>query len=602
MPYVPYDKLRPWKGGAIRPPRKRDLLPWVGMDTETCRGDIMLMCDSDGEFVAEPDIDSALEFMYRPDHRVAWYNIRYDIECVLKLLPHDVLEVLIADGRAVYQGPYCKWRLFWIPKKTFTLRPANLKASRHYDTYQFFDTSLEKALNHHLGGDKYLDGLDKEDVVLLGDDIEYWQAPGILQDAYNYCVNDAAATRDLMQLWQEWALSLSLDFTAPISPASLSATYAIEKGHPARPNPGPLTEAAYAAYIGGWFEVRGKGTFPKLWKADIVSAYPSVIKDLPNSDVMWQVAKSPNDYDSAHWGFVLCDVNVTRRDWSPILKRYGVQVRPIFGKAKNVWLTLWEYNAYRHDFDIAIKKGYVAEDTGERPFAWIEDIFNERRRRKDAGDPTQYVLKVLMNSLYGKWLQKVLAKYRETEVALNAYTDMEWKVGTIFNPILAAHTTAATRIKIWQDIVRETPSVEIMTDGVLTTEPPNVPTSKSLGGWEVEGPREGTIVGNGLYILDGERGKGRGIQDARLRGVDWTELLSTTTDGRTLRFDVTRPIHPAEALRQGQWGLTDIGRFVEFEKRLDLLKDDIRTFPGLHDIRQLLTDNFTGHPKEILHE
>src|SRR5438309_915034 len=62
----------------------------VGLDTETDDGNIFLLADSDGNKLEYPNVtfENIAQFLLR--HERSWlffYNLSYDAECILKLLP-----------------------------------------------------------------------------------------------------------------------------------------------------------------------------------------------------------------------------------------------------------------------------------------------------------------------------------------------------------------------------------------------------------------------------------------------------------------------------------------------------------------------------------
>src|SRR3989338_4725321 len=64
----------------------------IAVDTETENGDIFLIADSDGNYLDKITLDNILKYLLSMEGRwVFFYNLSYDAECILKLLPKGIL-------------------------------------------------------------------------------------------------------------------------------------------------------------------------------------------------------------------------------------------------------------------------------------------------------------------------------------------------------------------------------------------------------------------------------------------------------------------------------------------------------------------------------
>lgn len=637
-----WSQVEPWKEKRRhftdgRPRATR----WLGWDTETCLGDIMLLCNSDGDALWEPDAHALFKALYRPDVRSVWYNIRFDIECVLKNLPEKVLQKLYIDGETEWEG----YEVKWIPRKMLAIgrRDDQEKRSYHYDAAHFFESSLDRAAKLHLGEGKR--GLTKEKVIKLGSSRGAWKKahrPAVLA----YCRRDARLTARLMEHFERQAVALGLPFDHPISPASVAGRYALEvKDLDARPRHGPLAQAGFEAFRGGWFETRVRGTLD-TYEADINSAYPYGMSQLPDWRVPWRDVTREDDALLYDWGMVYADVRRVDPDlpWSPILVSNGDSLYAPRGVVGQVCMTLDEYRALKDSpgFDLRFTRGVLAEDDGTRPLSWVADLYAERKvlkrtcgacgsvRDQDVSaanpcncggkspDPRQGVVKIMMNSLYGKMLQKMpvistMEPRTDGKVSLSDIVTPDGvftrktmlRVGPMYNPVWAAHVTAWTRLKIWAAMQMHD-VVAVATDGVLTRDPPTrLPRSDALGDWGVAPLAKTVIVGNGLYERLGEKTRMRGIQKpleaapVRRRlgfaSVDWFTVLSKKPRATKIPFETTRPYHPPEVMKSLSLGLKDVGRFDTTIKNVDLNEAGKRRFPPLTAGR-LLKGVYDGIP------
>lgn len=135
----------------------------------------------------------------------------------------------------------------------------------------------------------------------------------------------------------------------------------------------------------------------------------------------------------------------------------------------------------------------------------IEDLYRRRQEFKRAGNPSQYAIKIALNSLYGKQAQRV-----------------GWKTETMSPPdshtlCIAGFVTSFCRAMIYR-VVAQIPVgslIAIETDGIYTSTDPatlNLPTGEGewLGQWEIEHYDEIMYVQSGVYA-------------AKLEG-DWVKL------------------------------------------------------------------------------
>jgi hypothetical protein len=101
----------------------------VAVDTEANDGDIFLIADSNGKYVEHPNIsfDDVAKFLLRFDegYWVFFWNLQYDAECILTLLPGGVLKKhYIRTGELKFQ--YNGYRIHYIEKKQLSIRKGSI--------------------------------------------------------------------------------------------------------------------------------------------------------------------------------------------------------------------------------------------------------------------------------------------------------------------------------------------------------------------------------------------------------------------------------------------------------------------------------------------
>lgn len=639
MGHIPFQQLV-WRESRpvrfLRGYRK----PWVGWDTETCQGDVGLICASpepieqdhwekigrkhheayENQYYTDwiPNRDlviyqprevvnahEILEAMFHPGFHGCWWNIKYDIECIIKQLPENTVRTLLLGQDA----PLSPYLLSYIPGKKFTIRRGN-ETCHHFDFSHFYHTTLDYAAKNYLDDSKKNSEID---VSLIGQSWDHWTDK---EKLIEYCIHDAYLTRKLGTLWIEWAKDFGIDASYPISPANVAGKHALKQGWPnySQKLHKHVGKAAYAAYYAGRFEARIKGWHDQLYLSDIKSAYPSVMINLPDSSLPWERTSIERKAAQHNWGFVEADLSVSKEaEWSPIMERTsdGLVYSPV-GYIGKKWITLDEYKVCKKDPNTKIDfvKAWLGPDDGSRPMAWVEDIYKERAKLKANDDPRELVLKIIMNSVYGKTIQKTelqqAVHLEEFDGNLSKNYDVimiegkpykikkdEYSIGPLFNPMYASTITARCRCQLWE-IMQQYDTAIVMTDGLLTTEPLDSSIyGNKLGDWEKAGEGEGIIIGNGMYQLVDKEPKTRGFGVAQ-RFWNWIDALKEiAADATELLVDYRRPLHPGEVMRSNTYDLTDIGAFKDMPRRINLNADRKRDFPKV-TAGEMLKDNFIG--------
>ncbi len=128
-------------------------------------------------------------------------------------------------------------------------------------------------------------------------------------------------------------------------------------------------------------------------------------------------------------------------------------------------------------------------EEGERPFAWIGDLFDYRTGLPKTHAGGQ-VIKLAINSIYGKFAESVGDPGRPP---------------AFVSPWFAAAITAGTQRRVVEAALTNPDAVVMFaTDGVYSTAPLDlvIPEKKTLGGWEhTVASAGGVFVQSGVYLL-----------------------------------------------------------------------------------------------------
>jgi hypothetical protein len=276
---------------------------------------------------------------------------------------------------------------------------------------------------------------------------------------------------------------------------------------------GPYNEEiALQAYYGGRFDTAFFGWFENLHGYDIRSAYPDQIRNLPClKHAIWVACKDPFKYPHGMYR-VKWDVGIDCL-YPPF---------PYRDSTGCIWYLYAGQGWYHADevraaIEVFGKQVKVLEGTAldqhctHQPFYFIEELYNWRLKIAKENYAKGQVVKLGLNSMYGKLVQSVGSKK-----SLPPFQNFFWG-GAI---------TAGTRAKILRVIARNmTDIISIATDGLISLAQLQVVIGKQLGEWEYSELAQHVQLSNGVYhSIDRE-----GIVKERARGIghgeiDWQEI------------------------------------------------------------------------------
>lgn len=281
-----------------------------------------------------------------------------------------------------------------------------------------------------------------------------------------------------------------------------------------------ISKAAYEAYFGGRIECLKYGkssldtieydhntgeTFPVstvVYSYDINSAYPYAMTQLPNlSRGHWKYKSGercyrkdipfalyhirfnfPEDEDETLYPFpwrtnkgqILFPQNGTGWYWSPEVK------------------SALEFSGNPECVEFIEAWYFVEDDSTDRPFRYINDLYLKRLKFKKENNPAEYPLKLCYNSGYGKFAQSEGAGYVKGQKP--TYHQIEY----------AGYITALTRATLYQTVKQNHADREVIalaTDGIYSLAPLIVNEGDALGQWKARQYDGIEIVQSGVYRL-----------------------------------------------------------------------------------------------------
>lgn len=579
---------RPSRARAERP---REPIAFVALDGEGVTDadgahHYVLMGCSDGAAVEEYEpgglttracFDFVLDAQARhPRARLVGFGFGYDCNMMFRDVSRERLERIAAGevttlklGSALYRVRYIAGKSLYLARGRWEAQGdrqrvwRGLASARIWDVLGFFQISFVSALRAWGVGDPAL----VDEIAAMKD------ARGTFTRRQRkavrvYCLREC---RLLVGLMDRLASTLA---AAEIFPTRWDGAGAVASAllgshgvrpHLAKPDREKIDHAVMSAYFGGRVErfVAGRVPDPVI-QYDINSAYPAQIAALPSmAGGEWERARS---YDpSAPYAVWRVRWNVRRPKRITRPGRWALAPFPFRDDRHILWPTCGEgfYHAAEvraafmlHGAAIDVLDGYVFRPASDdRPFGWVPEMYEARRAYKEAGDPRHIVLKLGLNSLYGKLAQGVGA--RDQAPPYQCY-------------FLAGMITAGCRATMLSAAALADPAalVAIATDGLYVRGDLPLDCSPALGAWDRQEIEAGLLVVQAGVMISPSRSyvKTRG---SAARAVAYDRLLAAWRAdgfGASVTADETRFIGCSYALHVGD--LDRWRRWIAMERRI----------------------------------
>lgn len=454
------------------------------------------------------------------------FAFSYDVNMILKGMPFKKW-ILLNKNHSVF---WSKYRIEFLPGKWFRLslrgenydrehNPMDKETVTIFDVWGFFQASLKAALDKNLKGHPIMDklaliseGKGRRDTFTYKDiDFieEYWAA-------------ENEATWHLVNNLRENLYRAGYLITSWHGPGAI-ANYVLKHQHIEKhmsDDPPELIDACRYGYAGGRFEMYNIGRHVDAYSMDIRSAYPSAIRHIPSwANGHWRHINNPSirDIVKLRPQYALFHIRLNAfgefRQPSPFFHRDD-KGNITFPWTVDGWywspeiMVALKYGPRKYLQNLEILEVYIFQDDGQRPFAFVEEMYVERNRLKQIGDGAEKAHKLAMNSLYGKTAQR--AGY-ERNGKPPKWHDLK----------TAGYITSHARATLYR-VMAQMPVDELVaveTDGLYTRSNPEklgIVDSPELGGWEVTKLDEIVYLQSGVYAKKIAGGK----WETKYRGLD----------------------------------------------------------------------------------
>jgi len=465
----------------LRRTRHTESIKVIGIDTEAYRsGKCFMVATSMGDVFSIKDFPACLfTRKYRGKQFVA-YNLKYDTGAFVQALSPTALKTLMSKNTVVYGGYGYKA----IANKCFIISRGK-NCVTFYDMYNFYSMKLDDAASAYLGEHKV-----EEDVTRY--------TPQYVRSHHlaiaRYCIQDAVLVARLADVIIKHFEALGvypqrLYSVAYVSYQYFRSTCPYVTVLKYWENHRQVLDFAMRSYQGGKFEVTEKGR-GYYYEYDMVSCYPSEIANL--IDIRWaRVVHSPKYRKGAAYGFCLCHVKVPYGVFSPtVVLRVGLNTYPIGEYERVITKAEYEYLISAGCDVSIIDAWWLYVDKKEYPYRKeINRLAELKQMYQDTGQSMHYhAAKLLMNTLYGKFLQLI----KDGDY---------YHASACWNPIYGSVVTAAARIKVTAAQQAHESVIAVHTDSIISKEPLPYPANSPLGGFAYEREGEGIILGSGVYQI-----------------------------------------------------------------------------------------------------
>jgi hypothetical protein len=440
------------------------------------------------------------------EYVVVGWNLAYEWTQLFAGLPDDVImedqfEVQVALSDFDNSRRLGTFRLEVMNDRRYAMRVYHLEAKTRItvlDGMAYFKTSLAKA-GKALGlGEKVDLDTDRKRRFTRADidDPEFRR----------YALTDAWLTRRIgeyiVEMHEQYDVPTCL--TAPHFSATVFKRHFLTAPIPL-PDP-ELEQAGLSAYHGGknGFYLPGPARVESVWAYDITSAYPEAMRQLPDpSRARWRHEPRYRPGLHALW---CVDMDYAGCLHPGALTHDDRKLTP--GRYEGLWVTSYELDAIieRGEATLARCRGYAMRGPAGGPLVAFVDRFFEQKATSTG--PLREQAKLFLNSLYGKFFQKVelgtvgMVVFATGEVLTHdPRVPFDYRAGGLYHPPIAALITGYVRGKIHR-LEHKYGAIMTSTDGFFAVRDPDpADLGAHLGGLTAERGAL-SIWRERLYVFD----------------------------------------------------------------------------------------------------
>lgn len=576
---------------------------WRGLDTETQDGRAILLC-TDSECLKVRTFGDVARFLLARPGSYAAFNMDYDARAIIKLLPRALWKRLhILNHAKVKVRGVGEINLTYYKRKEFALAQGKNRTAV-YDVWQYYQSgSLEATATKVLGFAEGKRKLPKSWLPKMG-----WALKAHPHKVGEYCRRDSELAVRLMDRVRTQFETLGLNFSRPLSPASMASRYfgprirfKLERW---------VNNIFRECYNGGRIECFKRGAFTgTLYGYDINSAYPWALSRLPNPTGGQFLHVGPRANRGVTYGAyrVKIDIPPDSMPFGPVPweSKRGL-IYPTGRFTRWIDRITLDYLRGFDSIDVGILDAHELIGHSKEPlFPDLETLYRERKLRPDIS----LAIKIVLNGLYGKMAQAVPI-YGTTrtlggnelfyEGTFRAKRD-RYASYTHFG--IASAVTSMVRNRLHATMLLKPESIIMAaTDGLLTSVKLPIPEGKNLGDWAIKYVSDTAyIVGSGVYACHHSANlcPCEPCTNNRPRGELCRDVPGKTPwDEKVRGLRGARPLRELLTSKKAKWpiSVTVVDSLAdgirEREARMNVIRKAKRTFDVNFDNRRVWPGNF----------
>ncbi|MBU1173074.1 MAG: hypothetical protein KKD44_26220 [Proteobacteria bacterium] len=389
---------------------------------------------------------------------------------------------------------------------------------------------------------------------------------------YEYCIKKAKEAKELGEKVYQALTELDLHPKSLISPIAVYQKEILSKVDLPTVDdyPDEIGEWAYECCKGSWVECFKRGHWKETWDYDINSAYPSVLRRLPD---LRRGTWSKRQDTTAILGFNRTNVDMTA-DLHPILFRNKDDENFTPVGMREECLTWNECNFIDQrklgKVESLESWGWTPTKSVVYPLASIIDSLYQEREKAVGNSIKRDVIKRILSGIYGKLLE--------------IYLHDDDPMGPLFNPVWAAYVEADSRLEVANfcyknDIV----PIHIAVDGILSDKP--LPVAKNgIGSWQLSSIGPALVFGSGAVAQKNHKG----IGDFALDYDEMISFMKINPDTISYTMKKFSPMTLPKALSQNKWD--KLGQLLQVERTVDFGYETKRCWPKMYSVAKDLLE------------
>lgn len=367
------------------------------------------------------------------------------------------------------------------------------KHFRLIDTFAFFHTSLASLAKTFQLPEKMERPRNLGNTKFRGKERDYF---------IRYALRDAETGKSLGEKIVDFhrLFDIAPCISAPQLSAQVFKKQFIPAGLRIPPNPNDVDEASCLSYHGG---KNGMYVEPGIYNGvrvyDINSAYPFAMSELPNFlSCGYKWIPKPERQREIDIG-IYCISGHSRIDKYNLLRDHTF--KPVFGPFEKLWITSYELQSIiKHNWvaDLILHEAFIVEPRNLKvnPLRDFSLKFFDLKAR-EKGNLREFY-KIILNSLYGKFIQNVRDDTTELENVGEEFKERFYQAGGLWNPLIATLITGYVRAYLTELEVRYQ-SLHSSTDSIMTKE--RIRETKALGGLSLKATGTALLIRPKLYIV-----------------------------------------------------------------------------------------------------